>query len=146
MLLQMRQEQMNAFAAASRRRFEDRIVAYIDEAYPEETFDLTDTDLRNRTHKAVEKAISYGIETENDVVEFVELNFELGDDFDTNPAYAWVSDILRQPHQNGRRKIMEIQERLDQVEDAPENNPSHSDGEDEDTDNSEAWDWPEEVG
>ena len=40
------------------------------------------------------EVISYGVESEYDVSRYLNLMVVFGDDFDTDPAHPWASDIL----------------------------------------------------
>jgi hypothetical protein len=108
---------MDTFATDLRARFENRLVAHVEEAYPEKVWDIALSDLGVRIHRAIDQAITYGIKIEEDVATFVDLTFELGQHFDTDPEHEWAQPILRDPNLEGHEKVNMIEEALYQMED-----------------------------
>ncbi|NOT58220.1 MAG: hypothetical protein HOP18_26755 [Deltaproteobacteria bacterium] len=116
-MIKIRQEQMDAFATDLRARFASRLVAHVEGKYPEKVWDLARTDLRMRIQATIARAITYGINREEDVAAFVVLTLELGEHFDTESEHEWSQTILRDPTLDGHAKINRIEEALYQVED-----------------------------
>lgn len=108
----IRDEQMQSMADAQRREFEEGIVAHLDRAYPEKVWNIPVEELRERVHESVGKALSYGIEIEKDVSSYVDITFELGENFDADPEHEWAGEILRDDPLSGAEKIAKIKRHL----------------------------------
>jgi hypothetical protein len=103
---------MESLKADRRAQFEEGVAAHLERAYPEEVWDAAPEDLRARVHESVEKALSYGIDIEKDVSAYVDITFELGESFDTDPEQEWAGKILRDETLSGTEKIAKIKEKL----------------------------------
>jgi hypothetical protein len=108
----IRDEQIEGLKVGKRQRFEEGVVAHLERAYPEEVWNISTDDLRERVHSSVEKALSYGIDIEKDVSSYVDLTFELGENFDEDPQQEWAGEILRDESLSGAEKIAKIKKIL----------------------------------
>jgi hypothetical protein len=115
-MFRIRKEQIAAFSADVRARFEDRLAFSMREAYTGQVEPLPEEALRSRIHQTVNRARSYGVDEEEDVEAFVGLTFRLGEHFENDPRYAWAADILRDPGQDGYEKMAAIQDTLEEQE------------------------------
>ncbi len=113
-MFKIRQEQMDAFKPDLLRRFEERVAVHVRESCAEETAALSEEDLGRCVHEAVQRARGYGIEREDDVVDFVEWTFELGPRFELEREYSWALTILQDPQLDGEAKVVEIADRLEE--------------------------------
>ena len=102
------QSHLDAFAAAAVENYEDRLLPFLQERYPEECEALSESGVRKRIRIGLERAPSYEIDSEADVGFFVCLMFGLRPDFDTSNCTAWAGEILRDRDTPPR-------ERLDQI-------------------------------
>jgi len=94
-MLEIRREQMAAFAGAMRRRFERRVAAHLHDLFPHMCKEMGDEAVRLSIRSGVQRAARYGVATEYDVVRSIELTYLLSPDFDV--ALPWAAAIL-----NGR--------------------------------------------
>ena len=110
--MEIRREQMQALADERRALFEERLIAHLENAYPEKLWTSTPEAVRERVRRAVDKALSYSVRTERDVTSFVDLTFELGEGFDIDPRFDWAGEILRDDSLDGRDKVARIKHAL----------------------------------
>ena len=96
-MLTMRPQQINAFSKMALRSFEDRMMAHVQEFFPEKCETLG----AEKTHAAIRqgmlKARKYGILSEYGVCIFIDVMFEYGGDFDVDPALPWARQVLNDP-------------------------------------------------
>jgi hypothetical protein len=112
----IRNEQMMALAAARRWAFEDRIILRLQEIYAGDEPELLAKEaLAPRVRGIVDRALSHGIDEEADVLAFVEIAFEVGDDFDTDPANEWAVEILNESMLNPHEKVVAMQSLLEEA-------------------------------
>lgn len=110
--MKIRPEQMQALADERRARFEEEVLTHLESAYPEELWTRTKDEVRERVRRAVDKALAYSIRTERDVTSFVDITFELGEEFDADPRFEWATKILNDDALDGRGKVAKIKEAL----------------------------------
>jgi hypothetical protein len=87
--LELRKNQMDLMARCCQAKLEQRLVQHLRKAFPNETQEMSDPLLLERTRSSVEKARKYRVEMEHDVVRFVDLTFLLGPDFDSSRKAPW---------------------------------------------------------
>jgi hypothetical protein len=92
--LELRKDQKDTMASRCQNGFEQRLVRHLRKAFPDETQEMSDPLLLERTRPSVKKAEEYGVEMEYDVVRFVDLTFLLGADFGPSPDGPWAQDVL----------------------------------------------------
>jgi len=102
--LVLRREQVAVLADYCRDAFKQRLLRHLREVFPDETEEMPDPLLWKQVQPAMEKAGKYDIQTEYDVVRFVDLTFLLGPDFDSSPEAPWAGEILRDQQLNGAQK------------------------------------------
>lgn len=108
----IRPEQATSLSANSRTHFEERLVEHIRTHFPEKVWKMEAPDLRRRIAAAVDRALVWQFEWEDEVAWFVGYTFELGEEFDTAPEYAWVAPILEDRTKSGWQKIDAIEDGL----------------------------------
>ena len=82
------------------RQFEDRLVSHLAQHFPDRFLELKEDGTRDAVRFGVEKAGSYGIESERDVSVYIDIMFEFGKYFDDD--FAWAGNILRDPEYDGQ--------------------------------------------
>jgi hypothetical protein len=92
----IRSEQMKEMAEVSRERFDKNTAAYFRKHYPEEPVTKDDSKLAGFINHGVDKAASFGIAREVDVIRFLEVLLVTGVEFETSAGTSWVSDYLRE--------------------------------------------------
>jgi hypothetical protein len=93
-MLILRDEQMRALARPGREAFEARLVANVEERFPDTCRSLGGDGTRKAVELAVTRAEGYGLETDRDVTAYVTLTFTFGRDFDRDPSLPWAAATL----------------------------------------------------
>lgn len=93
-MLKVRSAQMKVFEDAALLRFEDEMVAHSEEFSPRLCEVLGDDQLRVALRQAMERAGSYGFTFRGPIRLYIELMFLYGSDFDTDPQYPAIGEIL----------------------------------------------------
>ena len=97
-MLVITEEQMKKLAESVRKNqyseLKVSLVDHIESAYPEMVWNKSKDDQYLRIQKSMDKAIDYDAVSEQDIIIFVELTFELGLEFDIDPAHEWTHQIL----------------------------------------------------
>jgi hypothetical protein len=76
------------------QRFEQRVVAHLREHFPQRMMGIAEQTAREFIQFCIERARGYGIQSERDVVLFVNVALALGQRFDEDPRFKWAADIL----------------------------------------------------
>lgn len=103
--LRLRPEQMEAFAQAARKRFEDRMVRSIRRLFPEVWKKAGEERTRARIRFGIERAARHGIEEDRDVRRYIHLMLRCGDDFDST---AWAREILAEKDAEPNDKMADL--------------------------------------
>jgi hypothetical protein len=93
-VLKIRAEQMEVFKEAARRAFEERATAHLERCFPERCTELGEEGVRASIRDAVERSQRLGLVFEYDIERYLNHMYALGFDFDSNPAYPWVQELL----------------------------------------------------
>lgn len=96
-MIQLRAEQLQAFSADARRRFEDCMVAHLNKLFPGQCGPQRERRTRLAIAYGIERAANHGLTTERDVCIFIELMYTFGQDFDADMKLPWAARILRDP-------------------------------------------------
>jgi hypothetical protein len=108
-MLVIRQEQMMVFEEAARRSFENEMVAHLQQFAPRQSELMGEPSVKMVVKPGMERADGYGLDHQGPVRSYLELMFMLGTDFDTDPQYPWLAEILND------QKIMSQEERADRL-------------------------------
>ena len=93
----IRPHQFEAFEREARAEFERRVLDHLRTDFADLIEGLSDPELRRRVWSAAARAGRYGLESEYEVVLFLDVTFLTGDErFDENPAHGWAREILSQ--------------------------------------------------
>jgi hypothetical protein len=104
-MIAIRSDQMNAFEKEAMDKFVARAIAHLRRSLAELTKGQSDEALGLRVRSSVERARSYGLTTEQEVIAFLDTSFLLGDEsFDSNPAHAWAAELLIDDEYTPREK------------------------------------------
>lgn len=94
-MLTIRNEQFAAFSNAEVRKFEDWIVAHLQQFFPAECARMGgDVQVRDLVRHGIRRAAVYGVTRKADVCRYVDLMVVLGRDFDVDGRFGWASAIL----------------------------------------------------
>lgn len=105
----IRKKQIDALGLYMVDQFVERALVYLRTAFNKQMKDQSDDDLRTKIHAGIEKAKSYDIKYERDVLHFLEYIMRCGTDFDTDPQFIDGAKILRQEI-DGTAKILLLSE------------------------------------
>jgi hypothetical protein len=93
-MLTIRKEQMVVFREPAINDFVKRVVAHLNECFPEKCEALGEPKVRETVKYGIQRSASYGITTEGDVRRYIDLTVRFGPDFDQDPELPWASSIL----------------------------------------------------
>ena len=93
-MLYIRRQQIEVFERAALRRFEDEMVAHSKEFSPRLCEVIGEEQLRVALRQAMNRAGTYGFTYRGSIRLFIELMFLCGSDFDNDPQYPALADIL----------------------------------------------------
>jgi hypothetical protein len=94
-MLIIRREQMRVFEQAAMARFEEEMVVHC-RRFPAHLGDMaSDAQVRLAVQGAIRRCGGYGFTNRGPIRLFIEMTILFGCTFDTDPQYAWSSEILR---------------------------------------------------
>lgn len=102
-MLIIRTEQMKVYEDDALRRFEDEMVVHSKEFTPRLCKVLGDEQLRVALRQAMKRADTYGFANRGPIRLYIELMFLYGSDFDTDPQYPALGEILNAPEEQMMR-------------------------------------------
>ncbi|WP_438039107.1 hypothetical protein [Sorangium sp. So ce128] len=94
MALVIRDEQLAALAARAESDFVARVSRCLRDNWPWECEAMGEESVRAAILKGIDKAARYGVTTEREVLRVINVMYLLGHDFDADPAFVWVRDII----------------------------------------------------
>ncbi len=100
---------MDILSGQNYENFVARLIRHIEITHPEKTWSMQEEKLPDRIEKVIKEAQSYGIENENDVAAYVDLNFEFGNEFELAPERFWAREILSDRQMTGHEKIVKLE-------------------------------------
>jgi hypothetical protein len=115
LMLEIRQEQYEALNENAREQFFRRVIQYLRTEWKSQCEDMDQSQLETMVREQTETAESYGIEIEADVVKYLEIALQLGEDFDTSEQFPWAQKILTNQETDGTIKIQQLRTRLLQL-------------------------------
>jgi hypothetical protein len=96
-MLTISRTQMEALSRAFVESFRERAAAHVAKAFPEAAACLGDSSVHASVDEAIAQAGKYGIETEFDIVRFLNLIYRLGFAFYKDPKHDWAVALLTDP-------------------------------------------------
>ncbi len=94
-MLSINTEQMKVFEEASLRSFEDEMVLHSQEFSAKLCEVIGEDQLRIALRQAIKQADSYGFTLKGPIRLFIELMFIFGSDFDTDPQFPAIAEVLQ---------------------------------------------------
>jgi hypothetical protein len=113
----IRNAQAQVLAAAPRRAFEQRAADHLARFFPHLPEGAVGRLLLARARRGIQEASLYGIESERDLLRWLNVAAALGEDFAQNPKYPWAARILASPLSPSSRVERLSQTALDVVHD-----------------------------
>jgi hypothetical protein len=111
---------MEVFKEAARRAFEERASAHLERCFPERCAELGEEGVQASIRDAVERSHRLGLVFEYDIERYLNHMYALGFDFDSNPAYPWVQELLSDASLEPAELMDVLSERTQQELDARE--------------------------
>lgn len=111
-MLVIRKSQMKVFQNHMFGEFVNRSSRIVRADYGEETKDISDEDLRAIINAGIQKAKSYGIKYEDDVLQYLRYIIRYGAEFDADPKFSGISEILDKDI-DGTMKIILVNEYIE---------------------------------
>jgi hypothetical protein len=112
-MLRIRKEQYDILVQQAIHNFENRMYAHVTGVFPDECKALGEEGVRRLIKEGIERAARYGIEIEYDVARFVDLQYILAPDFDTNPEIPWAAAILKAPGLDATTRVDRLFDRTE---------------------------------
>jgi hypothetical protein len=109
----IRKEMMEVFEAHMREQFIQKTLAQLQQVFPEAAQRKGPPALRALIESGMEKAATYQILSEREVMLFIDLMMELGPDFLQQPKYKWIETTLQKPDFDERQKIDTVYRRFE---------------------------------
>jgi hypothetical protein len=93
-MLIIREPQMAALAEDLCHRFEDRAFDHVQRYFPQQCDAVGESATRYYVAEGIHRARRYGLESEYDLLRFINLIFAFGSDFDSRAEHAWMLEFL----------------------------------------------------
>ena len=107
-MLTIRKEQDQALALAMEQQFEQKIFIHLKKFWPANCRSQGEAGVRESIRQGVDRAHGYGMKTEYDIARYIDLMYSMGMDFDSDPEFPWVIEILN----NEKSPLSEKMDRL----------------------------------
>jgi hypothetical protein len=106
-MLTMRKAQMDILRRDASKRFAEHLARRFAALWPERASRLAEAH-RLFVDASIQRAMSYGIESQSAIARFVNLSHIWGHDFENRPEHAWALKILTNPNLKGQRKMDDL--------------------------------------
>jgi hypothetical protein len=104
-LLIIRQEQMAALAAYTRRAFRKRMIEHLRRDFPRRALELGPEGVAALVDGSIQRALGYGIDDEDDLRAFIDQGVVPDGPFEEQPGMEWAQEILRKSSLSGHAKM-----------------------------------------
>ncbi len=111
-MLIIRKQQMEVFSQIMLDRFADQATKSLKSNFDTLTNKIPDPELHTMVHAGITRARTYGITYEKDVLQYLEYLIRFGADFDTDPTFSGIHEILKK-EVDGTMKILLINEYIE---------------------------------
>jgi len=107
-MLQIRKKQFDILCRARQEGYRRRVYVHLQSVWPDELKTLQKDKVYEMIDTGIEKALRYRIESEMDIVKFIDCMIIWGADFDISPLTAWAAEILNNPTLRGSVKSLQL--------------------------------------
>jgi hypothetical protein len=114
-MLKIRSEQMDALEEYAERQFERKASDHVRRYFSTRCSAMSDEAILATVRQGVERARSYGIELEYDVLRFINHMCALGLEFDTDARFPWVQEVLGNDAMDASSRMDELSERTSRL-------------------------------
>ena len=104
-MFRIRPEQNKTLSDYMLRSFEKRVLVHLRKCFPKKCETMDKERLIELIREGIKRSRSYGIETQRNVMEFIDLMVVFGRHFDTDKAYPQAAKILADKDADGQKKI-----------------------------------------
>ena len=104
-MLTIRNSQIKAFEQSSFKRFEDLMVAHVQQYFPHHYFVIQDANIRATIQYGYSRAQLYGLKTIRNVCLYINNMLLLGSNFDSDPQYPLANKILTDKSKDDNDRI-----------------------------------------
>ncbi len=104
-MLRIRPEQNEVLSEYMLRSFEKRVLVHLRKCFPKKCEAMDKEKLIELVREGMKQSRSYGIKTQRNVMEFIDLMVVFGRHFDTDEAYPQAAKILADEDADGQKKI-----------------------------------------
>ena len=118
-MLSMRPNQMKVLAQHTTRNFERRAMEHLRRCFPEQSKALGEQGLLELIRDGISRTESYAIDTEREVVKYIDLMVVFGREFDTHPRYPEARRILTDEDLTARSKVEKLYAYFNDVPEQP---------------------------
>ena len=113
-MFKLRKEHLDAFETQVVRLFASRALAHVKAVWPAECRELGDPALTQIIAAGIQRAAALGFSVEHDVIRFIDLNFLLAKDFESNPLASWTKPILADRALASTAKMDRLYQRMEE--------------------------------
>ncbi|HEX5432464.1 MAG TPA: hypothetical protein VFW83_10890 [Bryobacteraceae bacterium] len=121
-MLTIRPEQMRILNRAFEAAFRENVREYLQTYYASRCQAMGPEGLDSFIEKGIARAARYGIEIEADIFDFIEILFEYGLEFETQPALSWAAEILNDGASSGSARVDRLLTWLELFQDSQQAN------------------------
>ncbi|MFO7613393.1 MAG: hypothetical protein R6W71_02005 [Bacteroidales bacterium] len=107
-MLTIRKDQVRVFEEQKLKAFIDEMVKHISEFSPEQFEIIKEPDVRKIISLGIQTAESYGFTLRGPLQFYLEMMFMLGSDFDTDPQYMWIREMLMDKSEKDQMKRADL--------------------------------------
>ena len=115
-MITIREDQIFAFETVALQNFEKKMVTHCQLFSSQLCDTVADSNIRLFVQRSIKRAYSYGLTLNGSVSFYIELALMLGCDFDTDPQYIGLSEILEQEMSDEMSKADQLYEWFNQYE------------------------------
>jgi len=108
----IRSEQFQIIFLHLAQKLKPQALSFLHDAFPAQCEDLGPEAVDNSIDYAFEKAWQYGFEADDEILKYLKLMYALGFEFDKDPQYPWVQEVLNHPRLGPDTKIDLLVQRL----------------------------------
>lgn len=111
-MLVIRSVQLAAFEGTARESFERMALAHVCEVFPEAVQAMGAAAASAQIRRSIDRAAGFEITAREDVLLFLDLDFEMGEPFEDHGQLRWVARILHNRSVPSRMRMRRIYDRL----------------------------------
>jgi hypothetical protein len=111
-MLKIGKEQVEAFKAQARARFEDELASYFEKNSPNKSHSHDNHTTKKIIQTGIDKALLYGFQSKKEIERYVHLLLMLPADFEVDPKFSWAVTILAEKHLTSKVRFGRIEEEM----------------------------------